>query len=1153
MLSWLRGTLLCYSSPVSLLFFRTAAHWLRGVRTCTVIRAYLAHWAGAFPSPALPLPCGFYLPPFAPIWPTGLAAFLLLLFPCLVAFICHHLRLFGPLGWRLSFSCSSPALWPLLATICAYLAHWAGAFPSRALPLPCGFYLPPFAPIWPIGLAPFLLLLFPALYLPPFAPIWPTGLAPFLLLLFPCLVAFICHHLRLFGPLGWRLSFSCSSPALWLLLATICAFPSPALPLPCGFYLPPFAPIWPTGLAPFLLLLFPYLVAYLPPFAPIWPTGLAPFLLLLFPCLVAFICHHLRLFGPLGWRLSFSLILATICAYLAHWAGAFPFSALCLPCGFYLPPFASTWPTGLVPFLLLHFPALWLLLATMCAYLAHWAGAFPSPALPLFCGFYLPPFAPIWPTGLAPFLLVLLPALWLLLATIWAYLAHWAGAFLFLLFPWLVAFICHHLRLFSPLGWRLSFSCSSPALWLLLATICAYLAHWAGAFPSPALPPPCTCHHLHLLAHWAGAFPSPALPLPCGFYLPPFAPIWPTGLAPFLLLLFPCLVAFTCHHLRLSFSCSSPALWLLLATICAYLAHWAGAFPSPAFPLPCDFYLPPFAPIWPTGLAPFLLLLFPCLVACICHHLHLFGPLGWRLSFSCSSPALWLLLATICAHLAHWAGAFPSPALPLLLATICAYLAHWAGAFPSPALPLPCGFYLPPFGPIWPTGLAAFLLLLFPCLVAFTCHDLRLFGPLSWRLSFSYSSPALWLLLATICTYLAHWAGVLFPCLVAFTCHHLRLFGPLGWRISFSCSSPALWLLLATICAYLAHWAGAFPSPALPLPCGFYLPPFAPIWVTGLAPFLLLFICLVAFTCHHLRLFGPLGWRLSFCPLGWRLSFSCFSPCLLWLLLATIRAYLAHWAGAFPSHAFLPACCGFCLRPFAPMLAPFLLTFFFSPYSLRLLLATTRAYLAHWAGAFPSYAFLPACCRLCLPPFAPMWPTGLAPFLLLLVSLLVVAFACHHSGLFGPLGWRLSFSCFSPCLSWLLLATMCAYLAHWAGAFPSHAFLRACCGFCLPPFAPIWTTGLAPVLLLPSPLLCQAAVPLFALTVCSLVWCACSLLFFPCRSCDFSFFFHVLGLSGRSGGVARLSPLATLPWHAIVPICALEPLYCCVMSHLGQV
>ena len=128
------------------------------------------------------------------------------------------------------------------------------------------------------------------------------------------------------------------------------------------------------------------------------------------------------------------------------------------------------------------------------------------------------------------------------------------------------------------------------------------------------------------------------------------------------------------------------------------------------------------------------------------------------------------------------------------------------------------------------------------------------------------------------------------------------------------------------------------------------------------------------------------------------LPFSCSTPAL-WLLLATIRAYLAHGAGAFPSPA-LPLPCGF-------------------------LLATIRAYLAHWAVAFPSHAFLPDCCGFCLPPFASIWPTGLAPFLLMLFSRLVVAFACYHSRLFGPLGCRL-FSCFSPCLSWLLLATTCA-------------------------------------------------------------------------------------------------------------------------------
>ena len=306
---------------------------------------------------------------------------------------------------------------------------------------------------------------------------------------------------------------------------------------------------------------------------------------------------------------------------------------------------------------------------------------------------------------------------------------------------------------------------------------------------------------------------------------------------------------------------------------------------------------------------------------------------------------------------------------------------------------LPCGFYLPPFGPIWPAGLAPFLLLLFSLPCGFY---LQPFAPI-WPMG------------------LAPFLLVLFCLLVvALTCHHSRLFGPWGWRLSFSCSSPCLlWLLFATTRAYLAHGAGAFPSPALlPACCGFYLPPFAPIWPMGLAPFLLMFFSLlvvafylppfvpirpmglapfllllfsvpvVVFTWHHSRLFGPWGCRLSF---------SCFSPCLLWLF-TTICAYLAHWAGAFPSHALL--------------------------FFLWLLLATICAYLAHWAGVFLSPAFLPSCCGFCLPPLAPIWPTGLAPFLLLLFPCLV-AFTCHDLRLFGPWGWRLSFSCFSPCLLWL--------------------------------------------------------------------------------------------------------------------------------------
>ena len=579
------------------------------------------------------------------------------------------------------------------------------------------------------------------------------------------------------------------------------------------------------------------------------------------------------------------------------------------------------------------------------------------------------------------------------------------------------------------------------------------------------------------------------------------------GLAPFLLMLFSLLVvAFVCHHshlcgpggVRLSFSCSSPCLlWLLLATIHAYLAHGAGAFPSPAFLhvycgfyLPpfapiwppglapfllmlfsssCGFCLPPFAPIWPTGLAPFLLLLFSLLVvAFTCHHSRLFGPWGWRLSFSCSSPELWPLLVTIraylshgagafpchavlpaccgflffattCAYLAHGAGAFPSPCLLwLLLATIRAYVARGAGAFPSPALPLPA---------LW---------LLFATTRA---------GPWGWRLSFSCSFPCwLWPIIATFPAYLAHG----------------------GWRLSFSCFSPCLlWL-------FLAYWAGAFPSPAfLPAYCGFYLPPFAPSWPMGLAPFLLLLFSpfVVAFACHHLRLFGPLA--------------PAFLPSCCGFLLATTCAYLAHGAGTFPSPALLLACCGFCLPPFAPIwppgLAPFLLMLFSSscgfclpPFApiwptglapfllLHFSLLVVAFYLPPSApiwlmGLAPFLLMLfPLRCGFYLPPFAPIRPMGLAPFLLMLFSLLVVAINCYLSRLFGPWGWCFSFSCSSPCLLWLLFATIRAYLAHGAGAFPSPAFLPAYCGFFLPPCAPVWPTGLAPFLLLLFSLLVAA-------------------------------------------------------------------------------
>ena len=154
--------------------------------------------------------------------------------------------------------------------------------------------------------------------------------------------------------------------------------------------------------------------------------------------------------------------------------------------------------------------------------------------------------------------------------------------------------------------------------------------------------------------------------LRCGLYLPPFAPIWAHRAGAF----------------------PSPALRLLCGF---YLPRFrAGAFPSPALPLLCGFYLPPFALILPTGLAPFLVL--PPFA------------LMWPLL------ALWLLLATIRAYLANWAGAFPSPVFctPVIAfpAITQAYLADWAGTlFMNPLL-----VYLPLFRLTWPTGLAPVLL-----------------------------------------------------------------------------------------------------------------------------------------------------------------------------------------------------------------------------------------------------------------------------------------------------------------------------------------------------------------------------------------------------------------------------------------------------------
>ena len=193
----------------------------------------------------------------------------------------------------------------------------------------------------------------------------------------------------------------------------------------------------------------------------------------------------------------------------------------------------------------------------------------------------------------------------------------------------------------------------------------------------------------------------------CGFCLPTFASICPTGRAPILLQLFPGFVPFApiCLFSPLgrcrSFSSLLHASRLIFATI------GARSF------LLCGFYLPPFGSILPTGLAPSLLLLFPCIPGFTCRHSRLFGPLGWRLSSSCSFSVVWLLLAIIHLHLANWAGSCPS--LPFSFALSWLLPCHFSRFLFCPLVWCPFSFF-DCFASLWRFSIV-FLLLGFnrPC------------------------------------------------------------------------------------------------------------------------------------------------------------------------------------------------------------------------------------------------------------------------------------------------------------------------------------------------------------------------------------------------------------------------------------------------------
>ena len=227
--------------------------------------------------------------------------FSLLLSPCCAALTCHHLHLFGPLGWDLSFSCSAPALWLLFAT------H------SRLFdPLVCCLSSSCSSPALWLGLAPFLR-----------------------------------HHSRLSGPLGWRPSFSCSSPCFAVaftcyhshLLVKDSSFSRSYPWVRCGFCLPTCVLFGPSGWCQSFSLSCSCLVvafvrhrSHRADLAHWAAAFLSPALPLLYRGLT---CHHLRLFGQLGWLQTCQFSRLMFCPVVwcpSSFFGVLPLFCACVFC-----------------------------------------------------------------------------------------------------------------------------------------------------------------------------------------------------------------------------------------------------------------------------------------------------------------------------------------------------------------------------------------------------------------------------------------------------------------------------------------------------------------------------------------------------------------------------------------------------------------------------------------------------------------------------------------------------------------------------------------------------------------------------------------------------------------------------------------------------
>ena len=170
--------------------------------------------------------------------------------------------------------------------------------------------------------------------------------------------------------------------------------------------------------------------------------------------------------------------------------------------------------------------------------------------------------------------------------------------------------------------------------------------------------------------------------------------------------------------------------WLLLSV----LSHCIGPKLSllRLFPLLCS-------GCWSAGLAPILLLLFSCFVACTCRRSVLFSPLAWCLSCS-SSPCF--VVALLAAARTYSSDSCPSPpALPTSLSLFALILCPLVWCAPSPifvrwllpllGVSLPCffafGFEWPLYGIASPTARLGYFAL--ACYCAFLCLCA---GPRMW-------------------------------------------------------------------------------------------------------------------------------------------------------------------------------------------------------------------------------------------------------------------------------------------------------------------------------------------------------------------------------------------------------------------------------------